>query len=43
MEYGLSSSTETRDFAQEIYARVPRKDVGVNVSMMLNLMLKLYV
>lgn len=31
MEFGLSSSSETRAFADEIYARVPRKNAGVNL------------
>lgn len=31
VEFGLSSSTETRAFAEEIYARLPRKNAGVNV------------
>ncbi|XP_057546925.1 pre-mRNA-splicing factor ATP-dependent RNA helicase DEAH1-like isoform X3 [Amaranthus tricolor] len=30
VEFGLSSSTETRAFAEEIYARLPRKNAGVN-------------
>ena len=31
-EVGLSSSGETRAFAEELFSRVPRKAVGVNVS-----------
>lgn len=31
-EFGCSSSTETRTFAQELFARVPRKAAGLNVS-----------
>ncbi|ESR53945.1 hypothetical protein CICLE_v10024265mg, partial [Citrus x clementina] len=29
-EFGCSSSTETRTFAQELFARVPRKAAGLN-------------
>lgn len=32
MDYGFSSSGDTRSFAEEIFARVPRKSTGVNVS-----------
>lgn len=32
VEVGLSSSSETHAFAEEIFARVPRKSSGVNVS-----------
>lgn len=32
VEFGLSSSGETRAFAEEIFARVPRKASGLNVS-----------
>lgn len=32
VEFGLSSSSETRAFSEEIFARVPRKSSGVNVS-----------
>lgn len=38
VEFGLSTSNETRAFAEEIYARVPRKNAGVNVSLALNWM-----
>ncbi|KAL9243279.1 hypothetical protein vseg_017186 [Gypsophila vaccaria] len=31
VELGLSSSGETREFAEEVYARVPRKNAGVNL------------
>ncbi|KMS98634.1 hypothetical protein BVRB_3g070320 [Beta vulgaris subsp. vulgaris] len=31
VEFGLSTSNETRAFAEEIYARVPRKNAGVNL------------
>ncbi|XP_021756954.1 pre-mRNA-splicing factor ATP-dependent RNA helicase DEAH1-like isoform X1 [Chenopodium quinoa] len=31
VEFGLSSSSEIRAFAEEIYARVPRKTSGVNL------------
>ncbi|KAL2922318.1 putative pre-mRNA-splicing factor ATP-dependent RNA helicase DEAH6 [Bienertia sinuspersici] len=31
VEFGLSTSKETRDFAEEIYARVPRKNSAVNL------------
>ncbi|KAH9778054.1 RNA helicase [Citrus sinensis] len=30
-EFGCSSSTETRTFAQELFARVPRKAAGLNL------------
>ncbi|XP_010538373.1 PREDICTED: pre-mRNA-splicing factor ATP-dependent RNA helicase DEAH1 [Tarenaya hassleriana] len=30
-EYGFSSSSETRSFAEEMYARVPRKVTGANL------------
>lgn len=32
VDYGFSSSSDTRSFAEEIFARVPRKAAGVNVS-----------
>lgn len=32
VDYGFSSSVDTRSFAEEIFARVPRKSTGVNVS-----------
>lgn len=31
VELGLSSSSETRSFAEEIFAKVPHKDSGLNV------------
>ncbi|CAL9008538.1 unnamed protein product, partial [Prunus brigantina] len=31
-EFGLSSSAETSAFAEDIFARVPRKESGSNVS-----------
>ncbi|KAG6687002.1 hypothetical protein I3842_11G049200 [Carya illinoinensis] len=31
VEFGLSSSSETRAFSEEIFARVPRKSSGVNL------------
>ncbi|XP_019095019.1 PREDICTED: pre-mRNA-splicing factor ATP-dependent RNA helicase DEAH1 [Camelina sativa] len=31
VDYGFSSSGETRSFAEEIFARVPRKNTGVNL------------
>ncbi|GAB2270078.1 Pre-mRNA-splicing factor ATP-dependent RNA helicase DEAH1 [Dionaea muscipula] len=31
VEYGLKSSSETTEFAQEIFARIPRKKSGVNL------------
>ncbi|XP_065851591.1 pre-mRNA-splicing factor ATP-dependent RNA helicase DEAH1-like [Euphorbia lathyris] len=30
-EFGFSSSTETRSFAQELFSRVPRKQTGLNL------------
>lgn len=32
MDYGIASSGDTRSFAEEIFARVPHKTAGVNVS-----------
>lgn len=32
VEFGLSSSSETRAFAEEVFARVPHKAAGLNVS-----------
>lgn len=32
MDYGIASSGITRSFAEEIFARVPHKTAGVNVS-----------
>lgn len=32
VEFGCSSTGETRTFAEEIFARVPRKASGLNVS-----------
>lgn len=32
VEFGFSSSTETRSFAEEIYAKVPHKKTGPSVS-----------
>ena len=32
VEFGLSSSSETHTFAEEIFARVPHKTAVVNVS-----------
>lgn len=31
-EFGFSSSTETRSFAEELFSRVPRKQSGLSVS-----------
>jgi pre-mRNA-splicing factor ATP-dependent RNA helicase DHX16 len=31
VDYGFSSSGDTRSFAEEIFARVPRKTAGVNL------------
>lgn len=35
VEFGLSSSSETRAFAAEIFSRVPRKASGENVSILI--------
>ena len=32
VEYGFASSAETRSFAADIYAKVPRKGRGISVS-----------
>jgi pre-mRNA-splicing factor ATP-dependent RNA helicase DHX16 len=32
VEYGFSSTAETRSFAADIYAKVPRKGRGISVS-----------
>lgn len=32
VEFGFSSSADTRSFAQEIYAKVPHKQSGLSVS-----------
>lgn len=37
VEFGLSSSSETRAFAEEIFNRVPRKASGLSVSFLLGL------
>lgn len=34
MDYGIASSGDTRSFAEEIFARVPHKTAGVNVSLL---------
>lgn len=35
VEFGLSSSSETQAFSEEIFLRVPRKAAGLNVSYLL--------
>lgn len=39
VDYGFSLSGDTRAFAEELYARVPRKTAGVNVSSSITLVL----
>lgn len=38
VECGLSLSSDTRAFAEEIFTRVPRKSSGVNVSFLLDIL-----